>query len=56
MFSLLDTYGSREEAIKNALKLEKIYGDRKDFANQNPCTTVHRLVIELFDLEKLLTE
>ncbi len=54
MFSLLETYGSREDAIKNAKNLEKLYLNAADFANQNPCTTVHKLVIELFGLDDAL--
>ena len=56
MFALLEQYGSREEAINNALKLEKHYTDRKDFAYHNPCTMVHKLVMELFDLDKKMHE
>lgn len=56
MFSLLEKYGSREDAIKNAKNLEKLYLNAADFANQNPCTTVHKLVIDLFGLEDLLQQ
>ena len=54
MFKLLDAYGSREDAIKNAYNLEKMYEGRTDFANQNPRTMVHKLVKELFGLEKII--
>jgi hypothetical protein len=54
MFKQLETYGSRENAIKNAYNLEKLYEKRTDFANQNPRTMVHKLVVELFGLEKKL--
>ena len=54
MFSLLETYGNRADAIKNATTLEKQYNQGKDFSKHNPCTTVHKLVAELFDLNKEL--
>lgn len=50
MFDLLEKYGSRSNAIKHATKLEKFHAGKTDFANQNPCTKVHHLVKELFDL------
>ena len=56
MFKLLETYGSRENAIKNAHNLEKTYAGRTDFANHNPSTMVHKLVEELFGLEKTLKD
>ena len=55
MFDLLSVYGNRTLAIKYAKKLELNYNGARDFANQNPCTTVYKLVAELLDLEKLLT-
>ena len=54
MFNLLVQYGDRNLAIKYAKNLEKSYNGERDFANQNPCTTVYKLVAELFDLENLL--
>jgi len=56
MFTLLETYGSREDAIRNAINLENLYADTTDFANHNPCTKVHKLVIELFGLDEALEE
>jgi RloB-like protein len=56
MFDLLETFGSREDAIKNAINLEKIYDNTSDFANHNPCTKVHKLVMELFGLNGLLDD
>lgn len=56
MFTLLETYGSREDAIRNATNLEKIYADQPNFATQNPCTMVHKLVAELFGLERIIQE
>ena len=56
MYDLLKENGSRERAIKNAVKLETEFEGRFDYANHNPCTKVHHLVAELFGLEKLLKE
>lgn len=56
MFSLLTKFGDRNLAIKYAKKLENIYGGTRNFADQNPCTKVYKLVAELFDLENLLKE
>jgi hypothetical protein len=43
-------------AIKHSRRLESTYGGTRDFANQNPCTTVYKLVVELFNLEKELNQ
>lgn len=51
MYSLLKVHGSQREAIKNAKRLEKNYSKSTDFANQNPCTLVYKIVEEL---EKLM--
>lgn len=56
IFKLIETYGSREDAIRNATNLEKIYIDQHNYATQNPCTMVHKLVAELFGLEKIIQE
>ncbi|WP_291399349.1 RloB family protein [Daejeonella sp.] len=56
MFDLLNQHGSLNFAIKNAKKLELSYNSSIDFSNQNPCTTVYKLVAELLELEKTLTE
>ena len=56
MYDLLKEYGSRELAIRFAIKLETEFKGRFDFANHNPCTKVHHLVAELFGLEKTLKE
>ncbi|MDR3251715.1 MAG: RloB family protein [Tannerella sp.] len=50
MFDLLEKYGSRENAVANAQRLETAYNGRQDYANHNPCTKVHKLVSELFGL------
>lgn len=56
MFDLLSKYGNRDLAIKNSIRLESTYNGTRDFSNQNPCTTVFKLVAELFNLEKSLAE
>jgi len=56
MFDLLAKYGNQDLAIKHSKSLESFYSDAKDFANKNPCTTVYKLVTELFNLEKSLAE
>lgn len=56
MYFLLETYGSRENAIKNAKNLEKTHADQQNYSVQNPCTKVYKLVAELFGLEKILLE
>ncbi len=54
MFSLVETHGSRENAIRNATNLEKIYAGQYKYSTQNPCTMVHKLVAELFGLENII--
>jgi len=49
MFDLLNQYGDQKQAIKNSEKLEVLYLDRS-YANHNPCTKVHKLIIELLKL------
>lgn len=56
MYSLLENYASRESAIKNAVNLEKLYLGQQNYSSQNPCTMVHKLVAELFGLEKIIEE
>lgn len=56
MYKWLTKYGDVVHAIKRGKKLEKSYGSSRDYANQNPCTTVYKLVAELLGLENLLTE
>jgi len=51
MYSLLETYASREFAIINATNLEAIYEGQHNYSSQNPCTMVHKLVAELFSLK-----
>lgn len=56
MYSLLASYGDIESAVKNATNLEKLYAGQQNYAVQNPCTKIHKLVAELFGLEKLIQE
>jgi hypothetical protein len=56
MYSLLETYASRETAIKNAVNLERLYVGQQNYSTQNPCTMVYKLVAELFGLEKIIEE
>ncbi|MEZ4773383.1 MAG: RloB family protein [Bacteroidia bacterium] len=51
MYELLNKYGSQEDAIRNAKRLKNQYEARQDFANQNPCTMVWKLVEELIKLK-----
>lgn len=56
MYSLLEKYASITTAIKNAANLEKSYNGQQNYAEQNPCTMVHKLVAELFGLEKIIED
>lgn len=40
----MTTHGSEDDAIKFAERTIKAFGDRTDFVNCNPGTTVHLLV------------
>jgi hypothetical protein len=51
MFKLLEQYGSRADALRNAQTLGKRY-NAKDYSNHNPCTMAYKLVAQLFDLEE----
>lgn len=52
LYALLKEYGSIDDAIRNAKRLAEAYGKRQDYAEQNPCTMVHRLVEELLKLKE----
>lgn len=56
MFDLLSKYGNLKLAIKNSKKLESSFKGAMRFANQNPGTTVYKLVSELLHLEQVLAE
>ena len=47
MFDLLHEYGNEDMAIKRAIKLERQFAGRTDYANHNPCTTVYALIEKL---------
>lgn len=47
MLEKLERYGDVDVAIQNAKRLTARWGDRNDFAHQNPRTEVYRLVAEL---------
>ncbi len=49
-YGLLQTHGDENQAIQNAQRLFDLYEERRDFADHNPCTTVHLLVKELRSL------
>lgn len=51
-YALLKEYGSIEDAIRNAKKLERNFAGRQDYANHNPCTIVYKLVEELLQLKE----
>lgn len=46
MYALLQEFGNQDIAIRNADKLLKNFSDTR-FANHNPCTTVHQLVLAI---------
>ena len=50
MYSILQEYGNEEQAILWAKRLEREY-EGYEFSNHNPCTKVHKLVIELNKLK-----
>ena len=52
MYALLKA--NRENAIRNAVNLEKTYGGQQNYSSQNPCTMVYKLVAELLGLEKMI--
>jgi hypothetical protein len=52
MYMLLKAYGRLEIAVRNAKRLAAEFEGREDYANLNPATMVHKLVIELFNLEE----
>jgi len=55
MFAILNKYGNQKFAIENSLKLESLYTNRKN-AEHNPCTMVHKLILELQELVEKYSE
>ncbi len=47
---------NKKMLIKNAKSLLNNYGNRTDYANHNPSTTMHKLVIALNDYLKEFKE
>lgn len=52
-YALINKYGSQQQAIDWANKLQEKFTDTK-FATHNPCTRVHILIEELFNPEEAL--
>lgn len=52
-YSIMDTYGDVENAIKWAKTQHQTFVDKK-YANHNPCTTVYELVIQLLNKDEEL--
>ncbi len=49
-YDFLQTYGNENQAIQNVKRLFSLFKNRRDFADQNPCTTIHLLVQALRSL------
>jgi len=49
---LMNKLGSQKLATKFALRLDKMYGNDLDYASHNPRTTIHKLILEIFNLEE----
>jgi hypothetical protein len=47
VYSILKKYGSVEDAIRHAKRLEASFAGHKNYADHNPCTLVYKLVAEL---------
>jgi len=56
MYQLLNQYGDQDLALKYSKKLEAGYRGAKNFASQNPCTRVYKLVAELLNLKDMIKE
>lgn len=52
MYQLLKQHGDQVAAIRNAERLVQLYDGQQNYANQNPCTMVHELIVELNNLFK----
>lgn len=51
MYDLLKEHGSVDQAIRNAKNLVATHGERREYAEHNPCTMVWKLVEELMKLK-----
>jgi hypothetical protein len=54
-YSIMNKYGSQEHAIRYARAIEKNYLDQS-FSKHNPCTKVHRIVLQLMGEDEVLNE
>ncbi len=50
-YSIMTTHGSQEDAIRNAEALCEQFTD-KAYHDHNPCTTVHKLVLQLLNRDE----
>lgn len=51
MYELMKKHGNIDNAIRNSIRLSKVFKDREDYANHNPSTMVWKLVEELLKLQ-----
>ena len=54
-YDIMNTYGNMRNAINWAKKQHQTFTG-KDYASQNPCTTVYKLVLQLLNEDKELIE
>ncbi len=54
-YDIMNTYGNMRNAISWAKKQHQTFTG-KDYASQNPCTTVYKLVLQLLNEDKELIE
>lgn len=47
VFDLAITHGSLKTAVNNATRIEQSYDDKMKASQRDPCTMVHRLILEL---------
>ena len=52
-YNIMTTYGSQEDAIRNAETLINLFTDTA-YHKHNPCTTVHKLVLQLLNKDTQL--
>ena len=52
-YNVMTIYGSQEDAIRNAEALIYLFTDTA-YHKQNPCTTVHKLVLQLLNKDTQL--
>ncbi|MBQ3244030.1 MAG: RloB domain-containing protein [Bacteroidaceae bacterium] len=54
-YNIMNTYGNIRNAIKWAKQQHQTFAD-KNYANQNPCTTVYKLALQLLNEDKDLID